>query len=64
MVLLQFVLGKFGEILDIHVENSSGSPVLDKEAIALLRRVKFPAIPTSLDENTVEFVVPLRFSLD
>ena len=62
-VAVQFVLGKFGEILDFQIEASSGYPSLDREAVALLRRVKFPAIPVSLGENSVEFSVPLRFSL-
>ncbi len=59
-----FTMDRAGLVLTARVARSSGSPALDEEAIALLRRAEpLPAPPPELTGRTITLTVPIRFSL-
>jgi protein TonB len=64
VVRLFFSLDRKGMVIESRVATSSGSPVLDEEAIALVRRAQpFPAPPSELAGAHVDLTVPIRFNL-
>ncbi len=61
-VLMRFTVGLRGELLKTEVASSSGSPVLDKAAIAALERAApFPPIPPEVSTQPLAFTQPFRF---
>ncbi len=68
--LLRLRLAQTGEVVEHSLTKSSGSSLLDDEVLALVQRsAPFPPFPHDLNESaahlggTIEFVVPIRFSL-
>jgi protein TonB len=62
MVRIAFSVGEKGEVLDAKVVASSGSPLLDAEAIAMVNRaMPFPPLPKGLGRQAMSFTVPARF---
>ncbi len=72
-VLVSFVVSRHGEILDYKIKRSSGNILLDKEALATIRRTQsLPVFPDELVEawdtitegfEHVPIVVPIKFQL-
>lgn len=62
---VKVVLNSHGEMLSATLQTSSGTKILDKEALATINRAApFPAPPESLlVEGKVEFVAPISFDL-
>jgi TonB family protein len=59
---VNFKLDREGKVISSRIVNSSGSDVLDQEALDMVQRASpFPAPPDSL-ESPVELTVPVRFS--
>ncbi len=59
-----FTLDRQGRVLESRVLQSSGTAVLDAEALALLQRAQpFPAPPAELSGAQVNLTVPIRFNL-
>lgn len=64
VVQLFFSLDRQGQVLATRVATSSGSPALDEEAMALVRRAQpFPPPPPELSGAHVDLTVPVRFNL-
>jgi protein TonB len=64
VVRLFFSLDRKGMVIASRVATSSGSPSLDQEAMALVRRAQpFPAPPSELAGAHVDLTVPIRFNL-
>ena len=64
VVRLFFSLDRKGQVLATRVATSSGSAVLDEEAMALVRRAQpFPPPPAELAGVHVDLTVPIRFNL-
>jgi len=59
------VLDSHGELVSVSLETSSGTKILDKEALATINRAApFPAPPeTLLIDGKVEFIAPIAFDL-
>jgi protein TonB len=65
-VLVRFTLTRNGQLRDASVEKPSGSTILDKKALAIVRAGSYPAMPREVWANdsehvftvTVEFVAP------
>lgn len=56
-----FVLNRSGELVSSWLKESTGSPILDAEALAMIDRARpFPAAPPEADDLT--FVLPVIFS--
>ena len=64
VVQLFFSLDRKGMVIASRIAASSGSPALDDEAMALVRRAQpFPAPPPDLAGAHIDLTVPIRFNL-
>jgi len=64
VVTLGFTVDRNGHVLAHHIDKSSGSSVLDEEAMAMLRRSEpLPAFLPTMAGASRSFSVPIRFSL-
>jgi protein TonB len=65
VVMLHFVMDAQGRVLSFEIAKSSGRPVLDAEALALIQRAQpLPALPPDYPSRTLDAVVPIEFSLN
>ena len=65
VVMLHFIMDADGKVTSYEIAKSSGRPVLDAEALALIQRAQpLPAIPSDYPTRTLDAVVPIEFSLD
>lgn len=61
---IQFTMDRQGKVLAYKLYRGSGSQHLDDEVLALIVRAQpLPPIPADRPESTLEFVVPVQFSL-
>jgi len=58
-VVVAFTLDRTGQVVDAQIAKASGVPVLDEEALALIRRVRFPPPPG----ETLAFRLPISFGV-
>jgi protein TonB len=64
VVMLHFVMDADGKVVSFEIAKSSGRPVLDAEALALIQRAQpLPALPPDFPTRTLDAVVPVEFSL-
>ena len=62
--VLRIVLDRSGVVRMSRVEDSSGSLVLDREAMAMVRRANpFPPAPPDLPGETHEYMIPVIFDI-
>jgi protein TonB len=61
-VMLHFVMDANGKLVSFEIAKSSGRPVLDNEALALIQRAQLPALPPGTP--TLDAVVPIQFFLN
>jgi TonB family protein len=63
LVSVAFTIDRKGKVLSSRIEKTSGSTVLDAEALALLARAApFPAPPPEVTDAELTFVVPVHFT--
>ncbi|MEM0912858.1 MAG: energy transducer TonB [Pseudomonadota bacterium] len=63
-VLLYFKMNADGEVLEFNIKQSSGFSTLDKEALKMIQRAQpLPAIPSFMNKDSLELVVPVEFFL-
>jgi protein TonB len=63
VVMLHFVMDAQGKLLSFEIAKSSGRPVLDNEALALIQRAQLPPLPAGFATPTLDAVVPIEFTL-
>ena len=64
IVVIAFKLARSGELVSSHIARSSGSALLDKEALEILRRASpYPAPPSSADDAALNMTVPVHFQI-
>jgi protein TonB len=57
---VSFVVRSDGDVSSVRLVRSSGSPDLDKTAVAIIRRAApFPPIPPEADRATWAFTLPI-----
>ena len=62
-VSLAFTVDRKGNVVTSRIEKTSGSAVLDAEALALLARAApLPAPPSEVADADLTFVLPIRFT--
>lgn len=62
-VQISFTIDRQGRLLSSHVVRTSGAPLLDAEAQALLQRAQpFPVPPGELPGQQIALTVPIRFN--
>jgi protein TonB len=65
VVQLHFVMDAQGKVLSFEIAKSSGRPVLDSEALALIQRAQpLPALPADYPTRTLDAIVPIEFYLN
>ena len=64
VVMLHFVMDAQGKLVSFEIAKSSGRPVLDNEALALIQRAQLPPLPAGFPTSTLDAVVPIQFSLN
>jgi protein TonB len=63
VVSLGFNIDRQGHVVSSRIVKSSGSTVLDAEALALIKRASpFPPPPVTIADADLTFVVPIRFA--
>jgi len=61
--VVSFSINRSGQVTSARLARSSGSPALDEEAVALLRRASpVPPPPPEVGGSTISFTVPVDFS--
>lgn len=61
---IQFTIDRQGKVLNYKLYRSANSRHLDDEVLALIVRAQpLPPIPADRPENTLDFVVPVQFTL-
>lgn len=64
VVHVTFVIDRAGALVASRITHSSGHPLLDGEALALLARAQpFPSPPQDLRGDRISIAVPIRFNL-
>jgi protein TonB len=64
IVYVTFTINKEGRVVNSSIARSSGSSILDDEALGLLRRVNpLPSIPEEVQSTVVTLTAPLQFKL-
>ncbi len=62
VVMLHFVMDAQGRVQSFEIAKSSGRPVLDAEALALIQRAQpLPALPVDYPTRTLDAIVPIEF---
>jgi protein TonB len=64
VIVVAFTLDRTGKVVVSRITKSSGLPVLDDEALDLLRRVTFPPAPDQLPGATFEYSLPIKFGVN
>jgi periplasmic protein TonB len=65
VVNVEFTLDRSGQILDSRVAQSSGSAILDAEAVALLKRAApLPTPPKDLSPEAAHLALPIQFRMN
>ena len=63
VVSLAFTIDRQGKVVSSKIVKSSGSAVLDAEALDLIKRATpLPPPPTDVADSNLSFVVPIRFA--
>jgi protein TonB len=63
-VVLRLVIARDGRVIDAAVRSRSGKDILDAGALSTIARAgRLPPLPPELAGETVEFMVPVVFSL-
>jgi protein TonB len=61
-VTVAFTVGRNGSVVSSHIMQGSGSPILDAEALALIKRAQpLPPPPSTIASNQLSFIVPIDF---
>lgn len=64
IVTVKFTLARDGALLASSIAKTSGNPELDEAALAMLANATpMPAIPDSLDRDSLTLVIPVEYSL-
>lgn len=64
VVMLHFVMDAQGKVISYEIAKSSGRPILDTEALALIQRAQpLPALPADFPTRTLDAIVPIEFAL-
>jgi protein TonB len=63
VVRVGFTMGRRGNLLDLWIDQGSGSDIIDEEVLATIRRaLPLPVIPPSLPDQ-ITVIVPVSFAL-
>jgi protein TonB len=64
IVTVGFTVDRTGHVLSRRIEETSGSPALDEEALSMILRAQLPPFPDSMTQPEIDLTVPIHFSLE
>jgi protein TonB len=65
VVMLHFVMDASGHVTQADIQKSSGRPILDNEALAMIQRAQpLPALPADYPARVLDAIVSIEFSLN
>ena len=62
-VALRFTIDRSGRVLEVMLVRSSGSPILDSAAEAMLRGATLPSPPATMTQDKFTVTVQVRYAL-
>lgn len=63
IVVVNFIVGRDGNVVETNVVNSSGSPDFDRMALLTVRTgSRFPPFPKEVKANLLKVTVPLKYA--
>jgi protein TonB len=61
---VSFTIDRSGKVISARLEKSSGSELLDEEALAVLNRASpLPAPPSDIPNLTIDLLLPIQFRI-
>jgi protein TonB len=64
VVIVGFTIDHGGHLVASHIKKGSGSPALDEESLAMLKRASpLPAPPEQISRPTMELTLPIQFRI-
>jgi protein TonB len=60
---VRFTMDRSGRVTDVEVVRGSGSPALDRAAVAMLQDAALPPLPKAMPQATVTVTVQIRYAL-
>ena len=64
VVVVRFKVDRSGHVISSEIKESSGSPILDEEALELLKRASpLPTPPAQLDDLSLDNALPIGFGI-
>ena len=64
IILVRVIIDRNGSVISSHLERPSEFTALNKEALSLITRAQpLPPPPPEIEGKTIEFVIPVEFSL-
>ena len=61
---MRFTVDRSGQVLDVAIVSSTGSPILDNAIEHMLRGAHVPPLPASMEETQVTVTVQIRYALE
>jgi protein TonB len=62
--VVSFTINSGGRVVGVSLAKRTGHPILDREAVAMVRRASpFPAIPPGTGKSQVTVRAPIRFDM-
>ncbi|WP_163328394.1 energy transducer TonB [Desulfurobacterium thermolithotrophum] len=62
-VILKIVIDRKGNLESVNIVKTSGSKILDKAALKLIKNCKFPPLPPEYQKDDFEVEIPIRYEL-
>ena len=61
---MRFTVDRSGQVLDVAIVSSTGSPILDDAIQRMLRGAHVPPLPANMDETQITVTVQIRYGLE
>jgi len=64
LVGLSFLLSSTGELLEVKIKQSSGYPILDENALEVIRTISpFPSFPSDIEQEELWINIPIAYNI-
>ncbi|TCK03436.1 energy transducer TonB [Phorcysia thermohydrogeniphila] len=63
VVKVRITLDRSGKLREVRVTSSSGSKILDRAAVKLMKKCQFPPLPPEYDKREFSVEIPIRYTL-
>jgi len=64
-VKLSLYLSSTGELQEVQIKQSSGSRILDENAVRIIERISpFPSFPQGIEEKELRINIPINYNIE